>query len=289
MFARRPGEYLIVVDWRSGGIVQQISTPDDRHSYGHGVFSRDGSLLFVAENDFDAARGVIGVYDAMHSYRRLGEFDSHGVGPHELKLLNRSDTLVVANGGIHTHPDMGRSKLNLDTMDPNLAYVDISSGKLLGAFRPPKQWHHLSIRHIDLFPDDTVCAVMQYQGPANVHPPLVAMHRGGEMLQLLSAPHPVQSQMKNYCGSVCCSDSRWFVVSSPRGDLITVWDIERGELVGSARINDGCGIALDHTDSKFVVSDGVGNIVQLDSSLSGALAPFVTTQSRWDNHLLRLG
>jgi hypothetical protein len=56
---------------------------------------------------------VIGVRDASAGYRHIGELPSHGIGPHDLALLSDERTLVVANGGIRTHPDRRREELNL--------------------------------------------------------------------------------------------------------------------------------------------------------------------------------
>ena len=39
-------------------------------------------------------------------------------------LMPDGETFVVANGGIETHPDYGRAELNLETMDPSVAFVD---------------------------------------------------------------------------------------------------------------------------------------------------------------------
>ena len=33
--------------------------------------------------------------------------------------------LFIANGGIETHPDLGRMKLNLHQMEPSIAFVDV--------------------------------------------------------------------------------------------------------------------------------------------------------------------
>lgn len=137
VFARRPGTFLWVADIGEGRVLHRIESPQNRHYYGHGVFDPKGRLLYVTENDFETGIGVIGVYDAGDGYRRLGELPSHGVGPHELKLMGDGRTLVIANGGIRTHPDLGRSKLNLADMDPSLAYVDTADGRLLAAYRPP--------------------------------------------------------------------------------------------------------------------------------------------------------
>ena len=49
---------------------------------------------------------------------------SGGIGPHEILRLPGARLLAIANGGIHTRPDTGREKLNLDTMRPNLTLMD---------------------------------------------------------------------------------------------------------------------------------------------------------------------
>ena len=74
---------------------------------------------------------MIGVYDATDGFRRIGEFPTHGVGPHELLLLDDGRTLAIANGGIETHPDFGRAKLNIATMKPSFVFVDRITGDLI--------------------------------------------------------------------------------------------------------------------------------------------------------------
>ena len=93
-----------------------LSSVPGRHFFGHGAFSPDGRLLYATENDFDNARAVVGVYDVGSGFARIGEFGTQGVGAHELLLSPDGELLVVANGGIETHPDYGRAELNLDTM-----------------------------------------------------------------------------------------------------------------------------------------------------------------------------
>ena len=129
-FARRPGRFALVLDLGQGTVARTVAAPDGRHFYGHGVFSPDARLLYATENDFVGERGVIGVYDAARGYARVGELPSHGIGPHEIALLSDGETLVVANGGIATHPDLPRVKLNLPTMAPSLCFVDRRSGAL---------------------------------------------------------------------------------------------------------------------------------------------------------------
>src|SRR5690606_32171505 len=73
VMARRPGRFLAVVDLADGGMRRQLSAPDGRHFYGHAVFDRGERLLYTTENDYEAGRGVIGVWDADSGYARAGE------------------------------------------------------------------------------------------------------------------------------------------------------------------------------------------------------------------------
>ena len=132
VFGRQPGFFALGFGLGAAGPVE-LDLPQDRHFFGHGAFFDDGRLLAATENDFDGGRGVLGIYDASAggAYRRVGEFDCGGIGPHEVLLLPDGKTLCVANGGILTHPDYGKLELNLDTMRPSLAYLDAASGKLL--------------------------------------------------------------------------------------------------------------------------------------------------------------
>lgn len=288
VFARRPGDFMLAINLGDGQVTHRVKATTGRCYYGHGAYDSAGRLLYVTENDFEAGRGVIGIYDAADGYRRLGEVPSHGVGPHELVMLNDGRTLAVANGGIRTHPDMGRAKLNLPDMDPNLSYVESNSGALLGQYRPPAQWHQLSIRHLDATADNTVCVGMQYQGPKSHRPPLVALHRGDDQLQLVTAPDAIQTRMKNYCGSVTCNNgSSAFAISSPRGGIVTRWSADDGRYLGHAEVFDGCGIAAGNGPDDVLVSDGRGAIQRLSQlDQLSAFADLGPRGVRWDNHMV---
>lgn len=277
VFARRPGDFIIVLDLVERREVLRRTSADDRHYYGHGVFTHDDALLYATENAFETGEGRIGVYDAGNGFRRIGEFDSQGIGPHELRLLGDGRTLVVANGGIRTHPDMPRAKLNLDSMRASLVYLDRMGGRLLETLATPERWQRLSIRHIDVAPDGLVAMAMQYEGARTDRPPLVATHRPGQSPRWLEAPDAIQRRMRNYCGSVAFErDGHRFAVSSPRGGLLTRWDAG-GQFIDAHEQADVCGIAAGrHT---LWTSDGLGGL----RGLADGGHQFVDT--RWDNHM----
>ncbi len=267
VFARRPGGFALVLDLEAGRFLQRLDSGQGRHFYGHGVFSRDGRTLFSSENAFGSGRGVIGIRDATDGYRRLGEYPSHGIGPHDLRLLADGKTLVVANGGVLTHPDSGRAKLNLPEMSPSLAYLDLADGALRADYRLPAERHRLSIRHLAVGPEDRVAIALQYEGPRADLPPLVALHGGEDAIALLAAPEPVQRRMRNYCGSLALdSAGETLAVSCPRGGLVTFWAPREGRFLRALALPDGCGVAPAAAPGSFLLTSGRGARVRYDAT-----------------------
>jgi hypothetical protein len=289
IFARRPGRFALVFDPLTPAPPLRLDAAEGRHFYGHGVYSPDGRWLFACENDYEAARGCIGVYDASANYRRTNELESYAVGPHEIALLSDGRTLVVANGGIETHPSREREKLNLDSMQPSLAYIDAFSGALLHDHRLPPDLHQLSIRHLAVSPNDQVGFVMQFEGPRNRLVPLVGFHRGEEEIVLPRPGDSVLRGMRQYCGSAALDSSgQVLAASAPRGGRVTFWSLKERRYLGEVALSDGCGVAASGAPGGFVMSSGFGDLVHhnaltgLSLSLQNSKAP----QVAWDNHLV---
>ncbi len=290
VFARRPGTFAAAFRIDGSAPPVEFQTRPDRHFHGPGAFSPDGHLLYTSENDFDAARGVIGVRDATAGYRQIGEFASGGLEPHDICLLSDGRTLVVANGGIETHPSSDRENLNIADMDPSLAYIDIETGDVLEVHRLAKALHKLSIRHLALAHDDTVFLGCQYEGPAAEHPALVGFHRRGEPLHLIEAADQAYRPMQNYVGSVSADAAGEFVAAtSPRGGLALIIDAASRRIISQTRLADVCGVAPRHAGASFLLASGSGDIGSWSRTASPA--PPVTAHENvaWDNHMIRLG
>lgn len=275
-FARRPGTFALVLDCVSGAILARLDAPAGRHFYGHGAFSADGHLLFTTENDYAAARGRVGIWDAQRGYKRLGDVGSGGIGPHEIKLMPDGQSLVVANGGIETHPETGRAKLNLATMRPNLSYIDLN-GTVLDQLELPAEHRKNSIRHLAVTQDGTVAFAMQWQGDLTADLPLLGLHtRAEQRLHLADATHV--RAMRGYLGSVAASANGALVVTtSPRSGRAHVY---RGtDLIAERSIADVCGVAVSGPDVIFTSGNGAL------SSLHGQIAAHAV---QWDNHLIQI-
>lgn len=290
VFARRPGNFAIAfsADGRHEPIA--FTTPADRHFYGHGVFSRDGRLLYATENDFDGARGVIGVYDVGAGYRRIGEFSSGGIGPHDLALIGDGSVLVIANGGLIEHPDFGEGRriLNPDAIETTLAYVDVRTGYLLERHDLDAAGA-LSLRHLDVARDGTVIIGAQIaDGPVGSEA-LVYRHRRQRPLDAIALPTVALQGLSGYVSSIACDRVGEFVaVTSSKGARALVLDIASGKLVHTHQLDDVSGIAPTSTPAEFLATAGTGRIEhwsdRAQASTGAASTPWI-----WDNHAVFVG
>lgn len=281
VFARHPGTFFVAFDHAGRTTPVTVQSAAGRHFFGHGVFSPDGALLYATENDFDNAAGMVGVYDAKSGFVRLGEFPTHGVGPHELLLLGDGRTIAIANGGIETHPDFGRAKLNLPTMKPSYVLVDRVTGDLIEKHELPPDLHQLSIRHMDIDEAGTVWFGCQHEGPASEKPALVGRAVRGKELELVEMEPTVLSGFRNYIGSVAANrDAGTVAVTSPQGNSSAVIEAASGKVVATRQLTEVCGVAPDHAG--FVMTTGTGTIVGPDGSSSE------DAEHVWDNHVLRI-
>jgi hypothetical protein len=277
-FARRPGRFALVIDCATGGVVRRLEPEPDRHFNGHGAFSADGTRLFTSEQEIDGSRGHVGVWET-EGYTRIGSFPTHGIGPHELRLMPDGETLVIANGGIET---VDREKVNLDRMVPSLVYTDLS-GQLLERVTLPGDLHQNSIRHLAVRPDGLVAFAMQWQGAPGLANPLVGLHRPGTTPILATAPLGEQMLMQDYAGSIAFSGAGTEVaITSPRGGRLHRFAPD-GTFLGAMKRDDVCGLAP--LADGYIASDGMGGLIALDAAGPRALGRL---DHAWDNHLVAL-
>lgn len=277
--ARRPGTFAKVIECATGGVLKTLSTPEDRHFYGHGAFSDDGMLLFTPENDIKTGAGRIGVWDRGLGYARIDEFSSGGIGPHEIIRLSNG-ALAVANGGIRTHPDHGRAKMNLDKMCANLSII-AASGTMVDTAELPADQRLSSIRHIAAGSNGEIYVGCQWQGDPYDSPPLVAVYSSGEGLRPIESDHDAARRANGYIGSVC-KLGEGVATSAPRGGFVQVHS-KLGNPGFLARASDICGLAT--LGQKALATDGHGHVYCLTET---ALTRIASHPVAFDNHLVSL-
>lgn len=276
-FARRPGIFALILDCRTGAVAGHLAPPPGLQFNGHGAFSPDGTRLYTSEVVAEGSAGRIGIWDAANGYARLGEMDSHGIGPHELRT--RPDgAIVVANGGIQTDPQ-DRRPLNLDRMRPNLALIGPEGG-LLSQTELAPDLHWNSIRHLALLPDGVAFA-MQWQGDPAEPVPLLGIL--GQDIRLAAPPETEALAMQGYAGSIAASGGL-IAVTSPRGGVVMIHG-DDGAHRATLRRADICGVAAG-LDAPFLLTDGAGAVWAGDET---GLRLRARHDLSWDNHLVRIG
>lgn len=272
IFARRPGNFALAFDPNMKTTPTLFKTPIDRHFYGHGAFSSDGKLLFASENDFETGDGKIGIYDVRNGFSRIGEFASGGIGPHEIIMLPDQKTLCVANGGIKTHPQFPRTKLNLDSMRSNIAFIDVTSGLIRAVHPLPETWSQLSMRHMVADHKGTVWIGGQYEGSAFDQAPLLAKISDGGTLEFINLPAKYLIGLKNYVGSVTINENNGIIAfSSPKGGRVLLVDRSSGQVINSDNAKGTSGLAPSR--------NGI-----ITSSENGRFGEKYHTVN-WDNHI----
>jgi hypothetical protein len=296
-FARRPGTFAIVINCVTGAIEHRLEAPEGRHFMGHGAFMEAGDFLVTTENNYVDGVGVLGLWQRSLGYKRVGEVATHGIGPHDVHLL-RDGRLVIANGGILTHPEHGegRDKLNLDTMEPSLTYLNadmsLSEQHMLAA-----GLHQNSIRHLAIGPRDEVAFAMQWQGDAFEDVPLLGVHTQGNAPVLFEPSLREHLTMKGYASSVSWDGAGEEVaITSSRGGRVQRFGAD-GTFVSAHAQPDVSGLAPFETG--YLASDGHGRLFGLstqmirDTKAKGATSAGVQMLRRleglaWDNHIVAL-
>jgi hypothetical protein len=282
-FARRPGTLAFELRRDSMQVRTLFETRAGQHLAGHGLFSHDGKLLYTPEHDYERVRGVIVVRDA-RNFAIVDEIDTRGIDPHEVAWLPDGRSLLVANGGILTHPRSYRRKLNIATMDPSLCVIDATSGECREQWRLPD--HLLSIRHMAIAADGSAAVGLQYEGePANA-PGIAALYTPASGLQLLTAPVAERTGFRGYVASIALSEQLNLIAAAcPYGNGIACWSLRNGryegflragETYGLSRLNDGSVVASQRDGSAYELGQSRlrSHFLELDSE----------KPIRWDDH-----
>ncbi len=278
--ARRPGVYLLRFDMQGDRNVLVHANDPGAVFNGHAAYSADGKIVYTTENSIDDGKGLIGVRDAV-SLEKQRTIASGGLDPHAV-LVEPEGTLLVANGGILTLPETGRTKLNLARMDPSLVRLDPYSGKLLGQWRLPDP--RLSIRHLARTPSGKIGVALQAEHDdvaLRAQAPVFACFDGKE-LRLAEVSRG--EALGGYATDVACmadAGAEYFAVSCTRTDLLAWWDGE-GRWQGTTAFT-AVG-ALATIEGAVIAAGQRGGIIRATPRTSLPTA-CPDSACRWDDHI----
>lgn len=287
-FARRPGTQAFELDRATMKARTVFTTQPGRHLAGHGTYSASGDFIFTPEHDYERERGVVVVRDA-RNFAVVGELDTKGIDPHEVAWLPDRRSLLVANGGIMTHPRSFRRKLNIPTMDPSLCVLDADSGECKEQWRLPD--HLLSIRHVSMTSSGITAVGLQYQGKNERAPGIVALYRPGAagkqaQFRLLTAPAEETSRFQGYVASVAISEAHDLIAAAcPYGGGVACWSLRDERYLGFIAASETYGLSRVD-DGSIVASQRDGTAYGLDESrLRSQFLNIASDQPiRWDDH-----
>lgn len=288
VFARRPGDWLAVIDRNAGQVRKLVRSPAQRHFYGHGLYAADGRLLYATENNLETGQGVLGVYDVGRGYARIGEQPTHGIGPHDVSFMPDQKHLLVANGGARTDPLTGREILNRNKMEPSLSLVDPVSGEVKAMTVLQKSMSGLSFRHLAVAQDGEAVFACQYEGEPEEMPLLVGTLKPNGQLRMLEMPDEDLYRLNNYLGAVALDGTgRLICATSPRGGMAAFWDRETGRYLGLSPMPDVCGVAAAPHSGTFVLSSGNAGVKMARAGVGELASVRGSDLDRymWDNHI----
>ncbi|HBC56384.1 MAG TPA: hypothetical protein DCZ03_04390 [Gammaproteobacteria bacterium] len=234
------------IDLKSGKMLRNIETSNNRRFYGHGAYAPDGKYLYctetIVEGDY---QGLIAIRDA-DSLEVLGEFPSHGASPHDCQLIDSGNTMVVTNGGGTLH---GRA--------PSVTYVDVASAQLLEKieFDTP----YINAGHLARSSRGDLAVASAFReglvGEEAIGG-ISIQKQGGEMVTM-TEPRALLSKLYGETLSICMDEQRGVIAATtPLAGLLTFWDIETGQLIRHYQVKNPRGICLTLDGQYYVLSYG---------------------------------
>jgi hypothetical protein len=281
--ANRPGRWLLRCD-AQGRVTQRHALEDDGAPHtlgGHAMLSADGQRLFTCETNPDTGDGWIGVRST-DTLRRLGEFPSQGLDPHQM-LLDGQGRLWVANGGIPRLRD-GR-KTAMERMAPSLVQLAPDDGRLLAQHRLDDP--RLSLRHMAWAEGGErmgVALQAEHDDEARRREaPLLAVLEHGR----LGLPTR-DAQGAGYAGDIAAGPGGGFVLSGQRTGRGLWWHPQAAtELVRVAELGEPCALASWDGGRGVLIAARLG-VARWHASEAPRMLRWPMPMSP-DNHWLLLG
>ncbi|MGR3484958.1 MAG: DUF1513 domain-containing protein [Paracoccaceae bacterium] len=233
VFPRRPGNRLALIDEITLEVRATIAAPLGRHFYGHGAFTADGGHLLTTENDLDTLQGRIGVWEMRPAPARVAEIALPGPGPHDIRRIGATDRFHVALGGLMTHPDYGRTALNLAEFTSRIVTLDLGA-EVARALDPLPGANGVSLRHIAADGRGRLYVGGQRQRPGG--PGVVWLIEGG-----VARAVDTGDALGGYVSSVAASGDRALITSKATGAVLT---LSGDRIVARARTDGASAAAM---------------------------------------------
>jgi hypothetical protein len=253
LFEKR-GPGCCELDLAARRVTRAITSPGGRHFYGHGAFSRDGSVLFATETSLDTHDGLVSIRDAT-TFQELGQFPTYGKNPHDCHLIDEGKTLAMTNGG-------GTLLESGDAL-PNVTFVDARSTKLLEklTFDTPR----INAGHLALTRGRDLVAI---SAPRDGLPKDalggVTIRKGSGPFVTMTEPKDVIARMVGESLSLCILEESAIVgVTNPDGNVVTFWNLNEGRFVKKLDVPAPRGLTKTLDSEYLALGYGAGTMTLL--------------------------
>jgi hypothetical protein len=169
-------------------------------------------------------------------------------------------------------------------MDPSLCVLDAASGERGNQWRLPD--HLLSIRHLAMTSDGTTAVGLQYEGNKEQAPGIVALHRPGAELRMLTAPPEETLRFQGYVASIAISETHDVIAAAcPYGGGVACWSLRDERYLGFISASETYGLSRV-ADGSILASQRDGSAYGLDEiRLRSHFLQVASSQPiRWDDH-----
>lgn len=225
--------------------MRPMTTTADRAFYGHGTFSQDGSVIFVAESIHKTHKGLVSIRDG-RTLQSIGEFPTYGENPHDVLLTDGGKTLVVTNSG-GPFPDGDA---------PCVAFIDVQSRRLLHkyTFTTPR----INAGHVALSKKGEMVVA---SAPRDGLPPTdigaVSLAHKGKDPVTMTEPKAVTSGMIGESLSINIHEpTQRAVVTTPEGNQVTAWSLTEQKFLRAWEKPKARGVMQTLDGQHFVICHG---------------------------------
>jgi len=240
-------DQMFSLDWKSRKINKVLKNTKHRQFIGHGVMHPEHKQIYVSEGLFprttvNYAEGKITLRD-IHTLKWIEEFPSHGENPHDIRLLQRGEVLVVCNQGTINQRPETRS---------NIAFIQRRTGKLLTKIQAPSLQQNFA--HMDLLSDTEVLAVTKSRQKSSNNFIVKASVNG--KMELFDNGN-LKGKTVDEILSVAVDQKRRIVAATnPKGQRVLFWDINTRKLIKSINtFEKPLGISMTKDGRFYIVSD----------------------------------
>jgi uncharacterized protein len=233
------------VNLKALSVERKVNVVNDRLFYGHGVFSKDGGLLFSTETVLSSGQGVIAVRDGK-TLAYLGDFPTYGSHPHDCNMSANGKVLIVTNGGDE----------RTGTRKPNLSYIDIGSQRLLEQL--PIADESFNTGHVETVNSGAtvvISAPRRGLGPESLG--AIHMRTKDGVLKRAGVNTELAERLTGEALScVIIPERDLFVVTHPTPGLLTFWRLSTLESVKVLPFSRVRGVAITNDRAELAVAYG---------------------------------